>query len=236
MTSPKDLFDLEHFAHRDLFDECQFAWDALKRLEDYIRARLATGVKASASQFPGATIVGDVVIGAGVKIESGAYISGPTIIGDRCQVRHGAYIRGHVVLGDECTVGHASEIKHAIFLRHAIAAHFAYVGDSILGAYVNLGAGTKLANLPMVSGVHGSHGRPTIKIGLGDDLYDTGLTKLGGILGDRAQTGCNCVLGPGCVVGRGTLIYPNVALRKGVYRPQTIIKLRQEQVIEDLRP
>ena len=131
-------------------------------------------------------------------------------------------------MGDGCTLGHASEIKHSIMLNDAGAPHFSYVGDIILGARVNLGAGTKLSNLTLVSQKDSITGkRPTLNITIDGDTFDTRLTKMGAIMGDDSQSGCNAVLNPGCLVGPRTLIYSNVSLRKGYYPPDSIVKLRQ---------
>jgi bifunctional N-acetylglucosamine-1-phosphate-uridyltransferase/glucosamine-1-phosphate-acetyltransferase GlmU-like protein len=143
-------------------------------------------------------------------------------------VRHGAYVRENVILLADSILGHASEAKNALFLPGAAAPHFAYVGDSILGHRVNLGAGTKLSNLGILSAKDGATGkRPTIRLTVGDQEYDTGLSKFGAILGDDVQTGCNAVLNPGCIVGPRTLIYANMSLRKGYHPADAIIKLRQ---------
>ncbi len=125
-------------------------------------------------------------------------------------------------------LGHASEAKNSLFLPQAHAPHFNYVGDSILGHRANLGAGTKLSNLTIISEKDRMTGeRPTIQIQVEDLIYDTGLAKLGSILGDDAQTGCNSVLNPGCLVGPRTLVYANLSLRKGYYGADQMIKLRQ---------
>ncbi|MCP4422110.1 MAG: glucose-1-phosphate thymidylyltransferase, partial [Chloroflexi bacterium] len=108
------------------------------------------------------------------------------------------------------------------------APHFNYVGDSILGHRVNLGAGTKLSNLGMMSAKDGVTGkRPFIHLTIDSQTYDTGLAKMGAILGDDAQTGCNAVLNPGVLVGSRTLIYANLSLRKGYHAADSIIKFRQ---------
>ena len=102
------------------------------------------------------------------------------------------------------------------------------MGDSILGRNVNLGAGTKLSNLGMMSEKDAQTGkRPSIVLTVNGERYDTGLTKLGAILGDNAQTGCNAVLNPGCLVGQDTLVYANTSLRKGYHDANSIVKLRQ---------
>ncbi|MEZ4515598.1 MAG: glucose-1-phosphate thymidylyltransferase [Chloroflexota bacterium] len=161
-------------------------------------------------------------------IEPGAYITGPAYIGAGAVVRHGAYVRENVILLAGSVLGHASEAKNSLLLPGAHAPHFAYVGDSILGHRVNLGAGTKLSNLGVLSKKDAATGkRPTIRLQIDGMEFDTGLSKLGAILGDDAQTGCTPVLNPGCVIGARTLVYANVSLRKGYYPPDSIIKLRQ---------
>jgi UDP-N-acetylglucosamine diphosphorylase / glucose-1-phosphate thymidylyltransferase / UDP-N-acetylgalactosamine diphosphorylase / glucosamine-1-phosphate N-acetyltransferase / galactosamine-1-phosphate N-acetyltransferase len=173
---------------------------------------------------PDVHLAGDrIVIGRGARIHPSVVIEGPVFIGCDVDIRPGAYIRGGCWIGDRCVVGANTEIKGSILLSHAKAPHLNYVGDSILGADVNLGAGTVLSNF--------RHDGGTIRIpalpGAGLRL-DTGRRKLGAILGDGVLTGCNCVLHPGSIVGRGTQIYPGVQLRPGVYPAGSIVKLKQE--------
>jgi len=177
---------------------------------------------------PGVHISGNgIVIEKGARICSGAVLQGPVRIGEDCQIRSGAILRGGVWLENGCVVGANTEVKHAIFLAGAAAPHLNYVGDSILGARVNLGAGTILSNF--------RHDGADITIGTGDDSIPTGRRKLGAILGDGVLTGCNCVLHPGCLVGAGTQLYPGVQLRSGVHPANSIIKLRQELEIVEKR-
>ena len=177
---------------------------------------------------PGVHISGNaIVIGKGSRIRSGAVLEGPVRIGEDCEIRPGAILRGGVWLEDGCVVGSSSEIKHSIFLTGAAAPHLNYVGDSILGSRVNLGAGTILSNF--------RHDGADITIGTGDDAIPTGRKKFGAILGDRVLTGCNCVLHPGCLVGAGTQLYPGVQLRSGIHPANSIIKLRQELEIVERR-
>ncbi len=231
MLNPQDLFDLSRFAHKEIFDGCEFAWNALSKIEHYIQDQFFSVLKPSLNTevSPGAFIEGDVYIGQGTVVEPGALIYGPTIIGENCEIRQGAYIRGNVILGNKAIVGHASEVKNAIFLDNAHAPHFAYVGDSILGNQVNLGAGTRLANVPLFSAKDPvTLKRPTIRIRLDGKEIDTGLSKLGAILGDEVQIGCNTVTNPGCIVGPRTLIYALTSLKSGYYPADSIIKLRQQ--------
>ena len=147
-------------------------------------------------------------------------------------MNHGAFVRDNVVMMPGSILGHASEAKHSLFLPGACAPHFNYIGDSILGQHTNIGAGTKVSNLTLVSEKDRETGRrPSIKLVVEGQEYDTQLPKLGAVLGDAAQTGCNSVLNPGCLLGKNSLVYANVSLRKGYYPPDSIIKLRQSMEI-----
>ncbi len=189
--------------------------DSKGKLEVWIEGERIT----DATLVCAGVIFGDsrVQIGKGVLIEPGAMIKGPTVILDNTQVRQGAYLREDCLIGPECVVGHVTEVKHSIFLKGAKAGHFAYIGDSILGNDVNLGAGTKLANLKFASG--------TVKIKTQEGgVLDTGRRKIGAILGDSVQTGCNSVTNPGSIVGPGSLITPNSTVRPGYYGSKSIIR------------
>ena len=159
---------------------------------------------------------GKIQIGEGSVVEPGAFIKGPTIIGNHTEVRQGAYIRGKCLIGDRCVVGHTTEVKGSIFLDGAKAGHFAYVGDSILGNQVNLGAGTKLANLK----IRGS----SVRIRTENGSVDTGRRKLGAILGDGTETGCNAVTNPGTILGKGSVVCPVLSVPARYYPPKTLIR------------
>jgi UDP-N-acetylglucosamine diphosphorylase / glucose-1-phosphate thymidylyltransferase / UDP-N-acetylgalactosamine diphosphorylase / glucosamine-1-phosphate N-acetyltransferase / galactosamine-1-phosphate N-acetyltransferase len=157
-----------------------------------------------------------IQLGKGVLVEPGAFIKSPAIIGDYTEVRQGAYLRGYTLVGARCVVGHVTEVKHSIFLDDAKAGHFAYVGDSILGKNVNLGAGTKLANLRFIKG--------EIQVRTPDGPVGTSLTKMGAILGDEVQTGCNSVTNPGTLLGRNSLVLPNTTVPAGYHPPHSVIR------------
>ena len=199
---------------------------------------LGTGLDQALEDLPSSAIdsplspevhlLGDrIVIGPGARIQPGALIEGPIHIGRDVVIRTGAYLRGGNWIGDNCVVGANTEVKRSIFLAGAKAPHLSYVGDSILGSGVNLGAGSVLSNLR-------HDGRPIV-IPYDDAQLDTGRRKLGAVLGDGVLTGCNCVLFPGVIVGRGSQIYPGVQLRAGVYPAGILVKLRQELEIVELR-
>ncbi len=230
MLKPKDFFNDSALASV-LFEGSEHVWDGLKNIESYISGHLKANVSEikragtvvaettvldnGATVHEGAYIIGErVEVGAESVIEPGACIKEPAIIGPRSQVRHGAYIRGNVLTGPDCVLGHASELKNSALLGGSKAGHFAYIGDSILGA-VNLGAGTKLANVKIVDS--------EITVRVGGKKYHTGLRKFGAIMGDGCRTGCNSTTSPGTLMSRGVLLYPNTAAC-GFFGPGSIIR------------
>lgn len=226
MLSPSDFFDLSNFKHRDLFKNLEFVWDCLKILPDYLKNNLKPGIHSKITE--GVYLQGDdIFIGENTIIEPGAVITGPAIIGNNVEIRSCAYIRGNVVVGNNCILGHASEFKSTIMLDGSHAPHFNYLGDSVLGNNVNLGAGTILSNYKISAD-------KSIKIIINNNVYNTGLTKLGAIMGDNSESGCNSVLNPGTLVGKRSLIYPLASVR-GYIPPDTVVKLRQDMEIKKLR-
>ncbi len=237
MLHPADFFDLNDGITAQFFAGCDFVWQALQRLEEQVMMLTGGKVIIQGEVMPGAHIGNRAIyIAASARIEPGAFVMGPAYIGEGVTIRHGALVRQNVVMLSGSILGHASEAKHSLFLPQASAPHFSYVGDSILGHRINLGAGTKLSNVTLLSEKDALTGqRPTIKLSIAGEEIDTGLAKLGAILGDDAQTGCNSVLNPGCLIGRNTLVYANVSLRKGYYPPHSIIKLQQSNEIVNRR-
>jgi hypothetical protein len=165
----------------------------------------------------GAILNGEkLALGCGVFIEAGALIKSPAIIGDWTEIRQGAYLRGYCLVGKRCVVGHVTEVKHSIFLNDAKAGHFAYLGDSILGNEVNLGAGTKLANLRFTGG--------EVPVRTPTGIMPSGLKKLGAIMADGVQTGCNSVTNPGTLLGKKTMLLPNTTAPSGYHPPHSLLK------------
>jgi NDP-sugar pyrophosphorylase family protein len=195
----ENFFDLRDFPHKELFIGT-YVWEALIHLHDYLKRQKLGQIEI---ELPSSAYLIDgslVSIGKGTIVEPGAYIQGPCIIGEDCQIRHGAYIRGGVVTGRGCVIGHDTEIKNSILLNEAHAAHFNYVGDSILGNRVNLGAGVKCANLRL--------DRETVLAVAHGEKISTELKKLGAIIGDDTQIGCNSVTNPGTFLGKKSLCRP----------------------------
>jgi NDP-sugar pyrophosphorylase family protein len=215
MFKPADLFDLSQTAHTALFEGCEFAWDALKRLKAYVE----TNVKpALHNRCEGKAWIGEMVfIGEGTEVEDGAMIKGPAIIGRNCVIRHNAYIREQVIIGDGCLVGNSCELKSAVLFNDCQVPHFNYVGDSILGYKAHLGAGVVCSNVKSLPG--------NVTVDAEPQPIDTGLRKFGALLGDHAEIGCNTVLNPGSVIGRGSVVYPLTNWR-GILPANSIVKNR----------
>lgn len=194
------FFSLDHFAHKNLWKDGDRVWSALEKLKVYIDSlplgkieiKIPDGVYLQNREL--------ISIGKGTIIEPGVLIQGPCVIGESVVIRHGAYVREYSLIGDRCVIGHSAETKHSILLNEAAATHFVYVGDSILGNRVNLGAGVKCANLRL--------DRKEISVFHEGIKIKTGLKKFGAVVGDRSQIGCNCVLNPGTLVSPGTIAYP----------------------------
>lgn len=217
MLHVEDLFDLTHTKHAALFEGCARAWEVLTRLEAYLAANARSSL---ANRCDGVAFIGDkVTIGPGSVVEDGAMIKGPAIIGSNCTVRHNAYIRENVVIGDGCLVGNSCEIKNSILFDNVQVPHFNYVGDSVLGYRSHLGAGVKVSNFKL----DGTH----VFVEWDGQRIDTGLRKFGVLLGDQAEVGCNAVLNPGSIVGKRSMIYPNVNWR-GILPADSIAKNRAQ--------
>lgn len=221
------LFDAVPEALAATFDAAR-PWGLLgEPLDAFFSQMPSEAIEISLS--PDAHLTGDrIAIGAGTRIYPGAVIEGPVWIGRDVQIRPGAYLRPGNWIGDGAIIGTNTEVKRSIFLPGAKAPHKNYVGDSILGSGVNLGAGTILANF--------RHDGLEVCIPNVAGRVRTGRRKLGAILGDRVLTGCNSVLHPGVILGQDSQIYPGATLRPGFYPARSIVKLRQQIEIAELEP
>jgi len=225
MFRPEDLFDLEQTAHAELFGGIRLAWEALHKLEEYVKQHARADLKNTCE---GVAFIGSQVsIGEGTVVEDGAMIKGPAIIGRNCHIRHNAYIREMVLIGDDCVVGNACEVRHSILFNGVIVPHMNYIGNSILGHQAHLGAGVKLSNYRLMVG--------NITVAVDGKPQDTGLAKLGALVGDRAEVGCNAVLNPGSIIGRNCVIYPNVNWR-GILPANQVAKNKAEIEVTVRRP
>lgn len=226
MLSINEFFArLPEFICPELFaEECEgYArleniWDVLRRIQAGFTAN-KVNPQILGTVEDGAFLRGnDIFLGKGSVIEAGAMVCGPAIIGENVEIRHGAFVRGHVIIGNGSVIGHASEVVRSVFLPGAKAPHFNYVGDSILGSGVNLGAGTKLSNL--------KNDGSNVRTHIGEHMVDTGIRKFGAILGDNCLLGCNSVTNPGTILEPDCRVYPCASIQ-GHFSAGSIIKLRQ---------
>ena len=215
LVKTNELFECNTPYLKELFDNSVYPWEMLPEIKKYAAQLIENGIE-------GYTLYSDgVLVGKDVKIYPTATIEGPAIIGDGTEIRPGAFIRGCVITGANCVIGNSSELKNCILLDKVQVPHYNYVGDSVLGNKAHMGAGSICSNLK-------SDGKPVVIHG--DEEYETGLRKIGGILADGADIGCGCVLNPGTVIGKNTSVYPLNALR-GVYPSGCIIKEKGNIVI-----
>lgn len=205
-----ELFDCEVSYLKELMESSLYPWEIVPKINAYI-------LKISAEGLPGFHLLegtDDVLIGENVKIYPTATIEGPCIIGHNCELRPGAFIRGRLLTGPDCVIGNSTELKNTVLLEKVQLPHYNYAGDSVIGKGAHLGAGAICSNLK-------SDKRDIIIHA--DEEINTGLRKLGGIIGDGAEIGCGCVLNPGTLIGKNTCVYPLTQLR-GIYPANCIVK------------
>ncbi len=165
-----------------------------------------------------------IFIDAHTLVEAGATIKSNVVIQERCQIRQGAYLREDCWISSHCTVGHTTEVKHSFFFPHSEAGHFAYIGDSILGSYTNLGAGTKLSNLAFRS-LEEKQKQAFPPLFLSTSTSKIKLpNKVGAILGEGFESGCNSVLSPVALIGHSSIVFPCMCVLKGIYPPNSLLR------------
>lgn len=200
MYTVHDLYDLTHTQAAPLLEEVEYPWQALAGISGFI---LSLGSTLSAEEYDHPSE--DVWIARSAKVAPTANITGPCIIGPETEVRHCAFIRGKALIGAGCVVGNSTELKNVILFDQAKVPHYNYVGDSILGFQAHMGAGSITSNV--------KSDKTLVVIRDGEERFPTGLKKVGAMLGDRAEIGCNTVLNPGTVIGRDSSVYPTSCVR-----------------------
>lgn len=205
-----DLFDLSHTLSAEYLKKFEYPWQALCGLKDYISS---LGKSLDSAEYE--EISPCVWVHKSAKIASTAYLGAPCIIGENSEVRHCAFIRGSALVGCGCVVGNSTELKNVILFDGVQVPHYNYVGDSILGFKAHMGAGSVTSNVK-------SDKSPVSIKGDGIEIK-TGLKKLGALLGDFTEVGCNSVLNPGTVTGRKVTVYPLSCVR-GIIPENSILK------------
>lgn len=221
MAIPKigDLLTLSHTLAAPLFEGKRYPWEILPELKDFIRK---LGATLSPEEYD--EVSPEVWVHKTARVAPSALIAGPTVIGAGTEVRHCAFIRGSALVGEGCVVGNSTEIKNAVIFDGVQIPHYNYVGDSILGFRSHMGAGVVASNFRSDKG--------NVNVHDGDETIATGLRKLGAILGDGVDVGCNSVLCPGSVVGRDCIVYPLSRVRgylpeRSIYKGDGVVVPRK---------
>ena len=210
MIKINNLYTLEETLAKPLLEKYSYPWEVLPHIGEFI-LELINELPKDIYEERGE----NVWIAKSAKIYPGNYIAGPCIIGERTEVRPGAFIRGNALVGDDCVVGNSTELKNVILFNHVQVPHYNYVGDSVLGFYSHMGAGSITSNVKADK---------TLVHVKGDEVdIDTGLKKFGAMLGDHVEVGCNSVLNPGSVICKDSNVYP-VSMVRGIVPPHSIYK------------
>ena len=208
MCTIKELYDLDHTLAKDYLASFTYPWEALKGIKELI-VSIGNTLGGEYTQ-----VSHQVWVHNTAQVAPTAYLGAPCIIGANTEVRHCAFIRGSALVGDGCVVGNSVELKNVILFDSVQVPHYNYVGDSILGYKSHMGAGSITSNVKSDKSlvvIHGSRDIPT------------GIKKVGAMLGDFVEVGCNSVLNPGTVIGRNSNVYPTSCVR-GVVPANSIYK------------
>ena len=213
----KNLYNLEETIASEIFEGATYPWEVLLKINDFI---IELGNTLDKEEYK--KIGEDVWIAKSATVAPTAYIKGPAIIGKNAEIRHCAFIRGKAIVGEECVVGNSTELKNVILFNKVQVPHYNYVGDSILGYKSHMGAGSITSNV--------KSDKKLVVIKNGTESIETGLKKVGAMIGDEVEVGCGCVLNPGTIIGRNSNIYPLSSVRKIV--PTNSIYKNQNEIVE----
>ena len=209
MYTIKDLYDLDHTLAKDYLSQFTYPWEALKGIKDFI-VELGKTLGDDDEE-----VSENVWVHKTANVFPSAYLGAPCIIGPNTEVRHCAFIRGSALVGADCVVGNSVELKNVILFDHVQTPHYNYVGDSIMGYFSHMGAGSITSNV--------KSDKKLVVVHNGDEHLETGVKKFGAMVGDYVEVGCNAVLNPGTVIGRHSNVYPTSCVR-GVIPENSICK------------
>ncbi len=212
----RELYNLEMTIASPLLEKCEYPWEALAKIKDFV---IELGKTLDKEVFE--EVSEKVWIAKSAKIFPSAYIAAPCIIDEGSEVRHSAFIRGSVIVGKNCVVGNSTEMKNSIIFDNVQIPHFNYVGDSVLGYKSHLGAGAVTSNV--------KSDKTLVTIKIDDGKVETGLKKFGAMVGDFTEVGCNSVLCPGTVIGKNCTVYPLSRVR-GFLKENSIFKSQEDIV------
>ena len=217
MSTITDLYDLDHTLAKEYLSQFTYPWEALKGIKDMI---IELGKTLDPAEYD--EVSENVWVHKTAKVFPSAYLGSPCIIGPNTEVRHCAFVRGSALVGADCVVGNSVELKNVILFDHVQTPHYNYVGDSILGYYSHMGAGSITSNV--------KSDKKLVVVHNGTEDIETGIKKFGAMLGDHVEVGCNSVCNPGTVIGRNSNIYPTSCVRGVV--PENSIYKNSGEVVE----
>ena len=210
------LLDLSRSMAGAYLEQFEYPWQALEGIKEMI---LALGASLPKEEYD--EVSPNVWVHKSATVAPTAYLGAPCIIGAETEVRHCAFVRGSALVGAHCVVGNSVELKNVILFDNVQVPHYNYVGDSILGYRSHMGAGSLTSNV--------KSDKTLVVIKDGENRIETGRKKVGAILGDYVEIGCNSVLNPGTVVGRNTNVYPGSSVRGAI--PANSIYKRESEVV-----
>lgn len=218
MYKIQELYDLSHTAAASFLEGFTYPWEALKGIKEMI---LILGETLDRAEYT--EVSPQVWVHNTAKVAPTAYLGAPCIIGAGTEVRHCAFVRGSALVGENCVVGNSTELKNVILFDNVQVPHYNYVGDSILGYKAHMGAGSITSNVKSDKSLVVIHSEPAI---------ETGIKKVGAMLGDFVEVGCNSVLNPGTVIGRNSNVYPTSCVRGVV--PENSIYKKNDTIVKKM--
>lgn len=213
------LYNLEETIAKDIFATAEYPWEILPMIGEFIK-KLGESLDKEEYEQKGETIW----VAKSAKIAPTASLNGPLIVDKEAEIRHCAFIRGNAIVGKNAVVGNSTELKNVILFNRVQVPHYNYVGDSILGFKAHMGAGSITSNV--------KSDKTLVEIKAGDKILETKLKKVGAMLGDDVEVGCNSVLNPGTIIGRNTNIYP-LSMVRG-YVPKNSIYKGKDTIIHKI--
>lgn len=213
----RNLFTLTESIAGELLAEAEYPWEVLPKIHDFI-LKLGSALPEDIFEKRGE----DIWIARSAKVAPTACLNGPLIVDENAEIRHCAYIRGNAIVGKEAVVGNSTELKNVILFNKVQVPHYNYVGDSILGFQSHMGAGSITSNV--------KSDKTPVVVKAGEERIPTGLKKMGAMLGDNVEIGCNSVLNPGTIIGSGSNVYPTSCVRGFI--PAGCIYKRQGEIAE----
>ncbi len=216
----ENLYNLNETIAKDIFEGATYPWEVLPKIEDFI---INLGKQLDKNEYEEKE--GNIWIAKSAKVAPTAYIAGPAIIGKNAEVRHCAFVRGKAIVGEGAVVGNSTELKNVILFNKVQVPHYNYVGDSILGYKAHMGAGSITSNV--------KSDKKLVIVKNKEEQIETGLKKIGAMIGDEVEVGCGSILNPGSVIGKHTNIYPLSSVR-GVVAENSIYKNKNEIIEKNI--